>query len=192
MKSRLISLVGGATLALFSLTTPGLAAGNMLALSIGAYDVGVIGSVEDRAVTFGAEYRSGYALLWRIKPMAGVLGNSDGSFYGYGGFYADFNLGDLISGAVAKRIFITPSAAVGGYAQGSSNKDLGDVVEFRTGVEIAYRLNNGARIGVAFHHISNAGLGSSSGKSGPGQASNPGTEIVAAVLVLPLDNLFGK
>jgi len=185
-------MAGASALALFSLTTPGLAAGDTLALSIGAYDVGAIGNVRDRAVTFGAEYRSGYALLWHIKPMLGALGNSDGSFYGYGGFYVDFNLGDLISGAVAQRIFITPSAAVGGYSQGGSNKDLGNTVEFRTGVEITYRMAYGGRIGVAFHHISNAGLGSSSGKSGPGQASNPGTEIVSAVYVLPLDILFGK
>ncbi|MBT5810587.1 MAG: acyloxyacyl hydrolase, partial [Rhodospirillaceae bacterium] len=59
-------------------------------------------------------------------------------------------------------------------------KDLGNTVEFRSGVELAYRLDDRARLGVAFHHISNASLSD----------NNPGTETLTLTFSLPLDNLF--
>ena len=44
-------------------------------------------------------------------------------------------------------------------------KELGHVIEFRSGLDIAYRKKNGGRIGAEVHHLSNASL----------DENNPGT-----------------
>jgi len=76
---------------------------------------------------------------------------------------------------------LTPSFGVGAYDEGDG-KDLGDTIEFRSQVELAYRFDNRSRVGVAFSHISNAGIGD----------RNPGTEILNVYYAYPLDAIFGK
>ncbi|MEH6579793.1 MAG: acyloxyacyl hydrolase, partial [Amphritea sp.] len=43
------------------------------------------------------------------------------------------------------------------YEKGSST-DLGSDIEFRTGLELAYKLNPNSHLGVGVYHLSNAGL----------------------------------
>ena len=104
---------------------------------------------------------------WLVAPMVGLMVNSDGGVYGYGGLYFDIFLG--------RRLVITPNFAMGGYAEGAS-KDLGSILEFRSGVEIAYRFDNRARLGVAFQHISNASI----------DDTNPGAESLVLTYAIPL------
>ena len=132
----------------------------------GGYDVN-----DDRtAGQFNLEYRSSWD-EWYVKPFAGVMATTDAAAYAYGGFLLDVYFG--------RRIVFTPNVAVGLYADGDG-KELGNTVEFRSGVELAYRLDSRARLGVAFHHISNASLSD----------NNPGTETLTLTFSLPLDNLF--
>ncbi len=119
------------------------------------------------ATAFNFEYRFADKLLWIFKPIAGGFVTTRGGLYGYGGLRIDIFLGH--------RLVFTPSTAFGLYHQGNG-KDLGDIVEFRSGVELDYRFDNRARLGVGFHHLSNAGLG----------RINPGTEILGAFFSFPL------
>ncbi|NKB59454.1 MAG: acyloxyacyl hydrolase [Alphaproteobacteria bacterium] len=139
---------------------------SFIAFHAGAYDV----NDNETAGQFNLEYRSSWD-DWYVKPFAGVMATTDAAIYGYGGFMLDIYLG--------RRFVFTPNVAVGFYSDGDG-KDLGSVIEFRSGVELAYRFDNRARLGVAFHHISNASIGD----------SNPGTETLTLVFSLPLNDLF--
>ena len=76
---------------------------------------------------------------------------------------------------------LTPNFAVGVYGNGDG-KDLGYAVEFRSGVELAYRFDNYARLGLSFTHISNAGL----------DERNPGVESLVVMYSIPFGSLFSE
>ncbi|MBB4286316.1 acyloxyacyl hydrolase [Roseospira goensis] len=111
--------------------------------------------------------------LWRFTPIAGLEVTDRGAVYAYGGLALDVFFGE--------RFVVTPNAAAGYYSAGEG-RDLGYPLEFRTGIEAAYQFGNGSRLGVAYHHISNAGLGD----------RNPGIETLTLNYALPLDMLFGR
>ncbi len=133
-----------------------------LTLGVGLFDV----ADEDTAPWFRLEYRPDFR-VWKIFPMLGVSANTDFGLYGYFGLGVDIYFG--------RRLVVTPSAAVGAYEEGDS-KDLGGILEFRTGVEVAWRLDDWSRVGLAYHHISNAGI----------YERNPGTEIATVTFAFPL------
>jgi hypothetical protein len=56
-----------------------------------------------------------------------------------------------------RRIYVTPQIAMGGYHDGDS-ANLGGVFQFRLSLDVAYRFDNGHRLGVRAAHISNAGV----------------------------------
>ncbi len=134
-----------------------------LAASAGGFDI----NDDDTSFEFRLEYRSDYR-LWHVGPMIGLMVNTDGGVYGYGGLFLDIFLG--------KRWVVMPNAAVGGYRRGDS-KNLGSVLEFRTGVEIAYRFEDKSRLGLAFQHISNAGI----------VDENQGTESLVLTYAIPFN-----
>lgn len=141
---------------------------SFLALSIGIFDVN-----DDQTSTEGRiEYRFGQK-FWIFKPMFGLMVNSDGGLYGYGGINLDIYFGE--------HLVLMPNFAVGGYRQGDS-KNLGSTIEFRSGLELAYRMDDASRIGIAFHHISNASI----------DDNNPGTEEVVITYSIPIRGLFGR
>jgi hypothetical protein len=132
-----------------------------------AFGAGVFDLFDDEtAGELRAEYRSDLR-LWLIYPFLGAMVNTDGGLYGYGGLALDIPLGD--------RFILTPNIALGAYHDGSG-KDLGGTLEFRTGAEFAYRFDNDHRLGLAFHHISNASI----------YDVNPGTESLVVMYALPL------
>lgn len=137
-----------------------------LALEGGAFNI-IPGNHKDShtAGYFGAEYRFG-DLYYVFSPFIGVQGTSDGAAYGYFGFGIDINLGP--------NWVLTPNGAAGIFERGSGIK-LGSWWEFRTGAELDYRLPGDSRIGIAFHHMSNAGL----------TKLNPGEESILAVYSIP-------
>jgi len=156
-----------AALAALVLLRPGAAAAadpDYLSFSAGAFDI----NDTETAAEFRVEYRSD----WRryiLTPMIGLMANSDGGVYGYGGVFIDFYFG--------RRLVISPNFAIGGYRQGNS-KDLGSTIEFRSGIEFAYRFDDRSRLGLAFQHISNASI----------DEKNPGTESLVLTYSIP----FGK
>jgi hypothetical protein len=133
-------------------------------LSVGA---GVFDMFDDHTTAeFRAEYRSDLR-FWKFVPFVGAMANADGGVYGYAGLALDVFLG--------RRIVMHPNAGFGLYYEGDS-KDLGGAFEFRTGAEIAYRFDDYSRLGLAFNHISNAGI----------YDGNPGTESLVLMYSFPL------
>lgn len=126
------------------------------------------------AALVNLEYRGEY--LWRqLRPQVGAWAANDGSAYAYGGFMYDVTLDD------AGTVFLIPSTAVGLYHSGAG-KDMGGAVEFRSGVELAYKMDHGAKLGLAIHHLSNAGI----------YDRNPGQETVTVSYTLPLQWLASE
>jgi lipid A 3-O-deacylase len=109
-----------------------------------------------------AELRLGYrpqAGLWVLRPLAAGSVTSKGATFLCVGFGYDVVLGHAT---------ITPSFAPGFYSH-ASGIDLGYPLEFRSQLDVTYRLDrHSSRIGVSFSHTSNAQLGS----------HNPGTEVL--------------
>jgi hypothetical protein len=134
----------------------------LLTLGVGYYDF----NDNAEAAEFRLEWR-GKPLWWKLRPLAGVMGTSDAAVYGYGGIAFDFYLG--------RRLLIAPSFAAGLYSEGDG-KDLGAVIEFRSGLEIGWRFDSGARISAIVYHLSNAGI----------DDINPGTEVFSIGYSLPL------
>lgn len=120
---------------------------------------------------FDLQYRSNYK-LWHFKPHGGLMVNNNGSHYLYGGLLADIYFG--------RRVVMTLSTAAGYYGEGS-DEDLGSPLEFRSGIEMAYRFDDRSRLGLGFYHISNAGIG----------GKNPGTESLIVQYSLPTWRLWG-
>src|SRR5438477_5381680 len=119
-----------------------------------------------RRAQLQGEYRFG-DVLWIIAPFVGLMGTSAGAFYGYAGFGFDVNF--------AANWVLTPSIA-GGYWYRGGGINLGSWWEFRSGAELDYRFDNRSRLGVAFYHMSNAGL----------TKQNPGEEALLLVYTVPL------
>ncbi len=137
---------------------------NYLEIGIGAFDLLEEHASSRRSGGGSVELRGGNK-LWYFGPAAGVVFNTDGGVYGYGGIYADVQWGPVV---------LTPQAGIGAYHQGDS-ADLGGVFQFRIGAGLSYQLVNGWRIGLSFAHISNAGI----------YDDNGGVEEVYLIVALP-------
>jgi hypothetical protein len=134
-----------------------------LALGVGAFDF--IDPVKPTGLVQG-EYRAGFTVLW-LRPFVGVEVTGEGGAYGYAGLGLDIALGD--------HLILTPNIGFGAWGRGEG-KNLGSGAEFRTGAELDWRFDDDTRIGLEFHHLSNAGIG----------PHNPGEEEILAVYAFPL------
>ncbi len=142
---------------------------------LGYYDIKFDGSQTNEAIDFRYERRFDYSLFqigpetydfFNLKPFAGIEVTSDQAYYALGGIYLEDNVGTLFKGD-ASNFNLTPSIGVGLYDDGDGKK-LGNSIEFRSTIEISYKLENNDRIGFSFGHISNANIGD----------KNPGVEIL--------------
>lgn len=133
-----------------------------LAFSAGAFD---LFREEHRATQFGVQYRTAQQ-VWILQPMIGANVTDDDSAYVYVGVSLDLSIGE--------RLVLRPSFAPGYYHKGEG-KDLEGALQFRTGVELAYRFDGGYRLGVELSHRSNAGL----------HDRNPGEESLMAFFHVP-------
>jgi len=142
-----------------------------LSVAVGAFD---FNRKKDEGLEFRLEYRSDKKVLNYFKPFgAGAYSFSGHGFLG-GGLLMDLYFG--------RRWVVTPSLAPHLYFGGDSNLDLDFPLQFRSQLEVAYRLDNRERIGLALSHYSNASLGS----------DNPGTESIMVYYSLPLNSNLGR
>ena len=111
------------------------------------------------------EYRFGRK-VFLVGLTLGLLANTDGGLFGYVGIYGDLSYGKL---------YVTPQLAMGGYHEGAS-QDLGGVFQFRESLDVAWRFDNGHRLGIRAAHISNAYI----------HDINPGEEELLLTYSLPL------
>ena len=141
-------------------------------IKLGAGDAGSVFADRDQAGVFSIEYRAGPELeFFHIRPSLGAFGTTDASIYGWFGLSGDIFFG--------RRIVLTLGSAVGFYLDGEG-QDLGHVLEFRSGLDLAYRFDNRSRLGIGVSHLSNANIGE----------KNPGTETVMLIYSHPLKSLF--
>ncbi len=85
----------------------------------------------------------------RIAPEIGAAATGKGAFYLFGGLRRDFE--------VAPGWAIAPFWGVSLYEEGSG-RDLGGAIEFRSGIELSRASGDRGRLGLAFYHLSNAGI----------------------------------
>ena len=105
-------------------------------------------------------------------PFQNVYGLSIGDT---GDFWAWIGHAYTIDTAI-ERVDVQLHAMTGFYARGTG-VDLGGPIEFRSGIEVAYCLENGMRLGLGWDHRSNLEI----------YARNPGVEMVHLRLPIPLD-----
>jgi hypothetical protein len=120
-----------------------------------SYEIGAEVRYAPRRVSFLPRF------VPELAPAAGVIAGVQGSVYVYAGVQLDLPLGGPWRG----RWTLTPGWATGLYHR-SPEFDLGGPLEFRTSLDLSYRLAGGARLGVCLYHLSNAGI----------FARNPGSE----------------
>lgn len=100
---------------------------------------------------FSFEFRSGPELeFFHIRPSIGGLIATNRSAYGWLGLNLDLYFGS--------RIVATPSTSIGAYDTGDG-QDLGGILQFRNGLDIAWRFDDWSRMGVGFYYMSNYGIG---------------------------------
>lgn len=138
-----------------------------ITVGAGVFDVFHDRQAGDMRLEFRAD-RLGF-----VEPLAGIEATTDGATYVYGGFNIDILIG--------RRWVISPGFAVGYFSRGSG-KDLGAKTEFHSGAEVAYRFDDRSRLGLALHHISNAGI----------TKHNPGTEIISVTYSIPVGRIFNS
>lgn len=141
---------------------------DLLSLSIGEYDV----FDSDNAAEFRGEYRPGTDwLIASLRPWLGAEATTDGTIWGGGGLLYDLQ--------ASEKINVTPSLGAGLYTEGSSDLDLGSPIEFRSQIEVSYKIVGETRLGVSISHMSNWGL----------DDKNPGAESVNLYVHVPLSGL---
>ncbi|QIB65381.1 acyloxyacyl hydrolase [Kineobactrum salinum] len=121
----------------------------------------------DEPQHYGAEFRFRPRSRWKLVPAIGAGFANNGAKFVYVDLKKDFLLG--------QRWYLTPSFGVGAF-DASRVLDLGHTLEFRSGLEAGYRFANHYRVGIAIYHLSNGGLAD----------ENPGTEVLAVSLSVPL------
>lgn len=127
----------------------------------------------NRSTQFGAEYRS--AQRWTyldLRPFGGLMRTRKQSHLAYAGIARESKFSTAETG-----FFLAIDLAIGFYRHGGrSDVDLGFPVQLRTGASLRYRFQDGTRLGLAFHHMSNASM----------SRTNPGTETISLTYALPL------
>ena len=84
-----------------------------------------------------------------LDLFGGVAATADEAFWGYVGASFGFDLNDAWE--------VRPGFAVSVFDEGDG-KDLGGPIEFRTSLELSYRVGPRTRIGLLAYHLSNAGI----------------------------------
>jgi hypothetical protein len=136
---------------------------NYLSFSIALFD---FIQNNNAAIEGRTEFRF-YSIPILVKPLSGIMANSDGALFLYVGLLYDIPLSTFL--------YITPSFSPGIYYK-SSSKELGFTLNFRSQLEISLKFENNFRFGISFNHISNGTFGN----------INPGVESLALSAQFPL------
>jgi lipid A 3-O-deacylase len=165
-------MLGGALVLMSLAMAPVRADEEPAHLKVSGGAIGLIPSDSEQSGYFSFEYRAGPSWeFWHIRPSFGVGATMQTSVYGYTALNLDVFFGP--------RVVLTPSVGVGLYHDGNG-QDLGSVVEFRNGAELAWRFDNRSRAGIGMHYISNFGIGD----------DDPGTTTLTVFYAHPLGSLL--
>ena len=105
------------------------------------------------AVLFGFQHQNELlkrdTFLGNISPITGGFVTENSAAYIYSGIEWNIDMGSFE---------FTPSFAPGLYHEGDG-KDLGHVLEFKTEVQLSYRVSDNTNFGMSYNHVSNTSLG---------------------------------
>jgi lipid A 3-O-deacylase len=135
-------------------------------INFSAGEVG-IADAQTGPIHFGIELRFAPLTHWRLIPAIGETGSTNGARFIYIDLRHELWLNE--------HWVLIPSFGPGFFDNGR-DLDLGQKLEFRSGLELAYRFYREFRAGLALFHLSNGGL----------SERNPGTEALALSLCIPL------
>lgn len=146
-------------------------------LNLTAGKIGVLDDAPKKANRYGIEYRAKPFSItkWDIDiiPAYGYTWSVNGSKYIYSDLKHDFHF---------KRNWVFTLSLGTGLFDNNDSIDLGHAIEFRSGFELAYKFNQGYRLGLAAYHLSNSRISS----------KNPGTESIVVSFLIPLNKIFGN
>tara|TARA_Y100000741_G_scaffold50975_1_gene34932 strand:+ start:411 stop:902 length:492 start_codon:yes stop_codon:yes gene_type:complete len=134
----------------FVITSSNADSGNKWSFYAGMFDFSDDGK---RSNLFGIQhinenlYRESF--LGTLQPVTGAFFTADNAAYIYTGFQIPYNSGSFT---------FTPSFTPGLYREGNG-KDLGHVIEFKSEIQITFKISSDSEIGMSYNHISNASLG---------------------------------
>jgi len=128
---------------------------------IGAFDI----EDDTRALEVGGWVRFPQ-WRYRLSPLVGLTVNEDSGVYGFAGLGYEFTL--------SPRWQLLASFSGGLYEKGDG-KDLGGIIEFRSGLDLQYVLENQHRVGLSLSHISNSKI----------YDLNPGAESLLLIYSVP-------
>jgi len=129
-----------------------------------------VGRHDSAAGRSGGAFRAQYTaapIARGLRLTGAVDAGASESLYVCGGLSLDLHIDE--------RWVFHPDAGFGYYHQGHGPK-LGGHAMFRTGGSLCYVLDDGVRVGLAWHHISNLGM----------RSDNPGQEQLMIQLEIPL------
>ena len=109
-----------------------------------------INDTEEDVFELGLELRS-RPMKWGLAAAGGVAVTDEEAAWIWGGVRRDFPLG------ASRRTWIGLGFGVSLYDEGDG-KDLGGPVEFRSSIELSFKVAASARLGLNLYHLSNAGL----------------------------------
>lgn len=127
-----------------------------------------------------AEYRWGTSLLpmiahdfvavdpyVQLHPALGLEANTKGALYGNAGLNLDITF--------LRYGILTWSESIGAFTEGNDARPMGSMLQFRSQIELGFKLPNALRITGFISHISNAYIAH----------DNPGAEIAGVYLHIP-------
>jgi len=135
-----------------------------LSLQLGFFNgVDDIGRKDGGTFEGGLEYRFG-GLGYGLSPIVGLSVTADRSGYAYAGLRWEL---PVWQPAEKRGLYLDLSFAVSAYAKGHG-RDLGGVLEFRSGAGLAYRFTEQLGLGFGGYHLSHTGI---NGSANPGADS---------------------
>jgi hypothetical protein len=130
--------------------------------------VGTLAALDGGApLALGLEYHWRAFGRWSLVPGAGLVAGGDGSRFAYANLSRAFAIG---------RGWTTTIRFGAGYFHDGTDVALGHPLVFQSGLELGRWIENRWRVGLAFDHLSNAGLAE----------HNPGTEMLVLRVSMPL------
>ncbi len=136
-------------------------------LSIGVGHVAILDDNVDDPEVYKLEYRFKPRTKWQLAPTVGVARSGNDASFVFAVAERDFQL--------SSHWILTPSFGIGSFDDGR-DVQLGNELEFRSGLKLSYQFDNRVRLALALFHLSNGGLSD----------QNPGTEPMFFSVSLPL------
>lgn len=138
-------------------------------LSVGMYDAF---THNQKAASFNLQVEPGVKIAGVLQPLFGALATTNGALMGYGGVGVPLML--------SERVRLMPSVAVGAY-HGGGGVDLGQVLAWRGGAELAYIFDDKSRLGLNAHVLTNGSF-----------HRDDRTEVIGLAYTMPFELLAGK